>query len=271
VLGSAPRLKIIARDGVGYDNIDIPEATKRGIMVTNAPVLHESVADLAIGLMIAAVRRITIGDRGMRSGGWAERDTYLSTDIYGKTLGLIGFGRIAKAVAKRAFGFGMKVMAYDAYPDLKAADEAGVEMTTLDRLLSAADIVSLHAPLTDKTYRIINRENISKMKQGSYLINTSRGETVDEEALMEALASGKIAGAGLDVVCGEPPGREDPLFGFDNIVFTPHVGSDTRDTFLRVFKSAVKDISLLFSMKKPANLLNPEVLLHERFKNIAEG
>jgi D-3-phosphoglycerate dehydrogenase len=268
VFDSAPMLRIIARDGVGFNNIDITEATKHGVMVTNAPVLHESVADLTFGLIIATVRKIAKGDRGMRAGCWTDRDAFLSSDVNGRTLGLIGFGRIAKAVARRAAGFDMKVIANDVFLDQKSADDLGVKMVPLDILLSEADIISMHTPLTDQTYRLINAGSIAKMKQGVYIINASRGEVVDEDALMDALRTGKIAGAGLDVVCDEPPGKDNPLFKFDNVVFTPHVGSDTFDVFLRVYQSAVRDILAVFSQKKPHNLLNPEVLKHKNYINI---
>lgn len=267
----APGLLMIARDGVGLNSIDIAEATRHGVVVSNAPVVHESVADLAMGLIIAAVRRIGIGDNGMRSGRWTDRDRYLCPDVCGKTLGLLGFGRIARAVAKRAAGFGMTVLAYDIAPDAAAAEALNVAMVPMDELLRRSDILSIHTALTAETRKIINGETIGKMKDGAYLINTSRGEAVDESALMEALRAGKIAGAGLDVVCGEPPSADNPLFGFDNVVFTPHIGSDTRDTFLKVYECVVDDILLLFSGQRPRNIVNPEALQHEKFKNSNGG
>jgi D-3-phosphoglycerate dehydrogenase len=267
VFESAPDLRIIARDGVGFNNIDLEEATKHGVMITNAPVLHESVADLTFGLIISAVRKIAAGNKGMREGSWTDRDAYLSPDVNGKTLGLVGFGRIARAVARRAAGFDMKILANDIFVSQESAG-AGVRMATLDELLSEADIISLHTPLTPKTHNLINKESIAKMKDGVYLINASRGEVIDEEALMEALSAGKIAGAGLDVVCNEPPDKDNPLFRFENIVFTPHVGSDTYGSFLKVYQCAIKDILLALSGKRPVNLLNPEVLGHKNFEHI---
>jgi len=266
VFESAPQLLMIARDGVGLNNIDICKATEYGVVVNNAPVVHESVADLAMGLIIAAVRKIGAGDKGMRAGQWTDRDRYLCPDVNGKTLGLLGFGRIAQAVARRAAGFNMKILAHDICPDPVAAEKLGVRMVAMDELLKNSDILSIHTPLTPQTSKFINRETIGKMKDGAYLVNTSRGEVVDETALIEALKAGKIAGAGLDVVCGEPPDAGNQLFMLDNVVFTPHVGSDTCDTFLKVYESAVDDILLLFSGDEPRNIINREVLKHKKFK-----
>lgn len=260
VFSSTRRLRIISRDGVGLDNIDITEATRHGVAVTNAPVLHESVADLAFGLIISAVRKLRICDIGMREGRWTERERYLSRDVYGRTLGLLGFGKIAQAVARRASGFGMKVIACDTAPKADEAAVLGVKMVPLDELLLAADIISIHVPLTPATFKIINNETIGKMKDGVFLVNTSRGGIIDEPPLINALRSGKIAGAGLDVVCCEPPDPGNMLFGLDNVIFTPHVGSDTADTFLRIFESAADDMISFFTTGRPVNLINPEVI-----------
>lgn len=267
VFESAYGLLMVARDGVGLNNIDIEAATRCGVVISNAPVVHQSVADLAFGLIIAVVRKIVVGDHGMRNGEWTERNKFLSPDVYGKTLGLIGFGRIARAVAKRANGFDMKVLAYDIYPDRNAADMLDVKLASLEELLGSSDIISIHTPLTPQSQGIINSETISLMKDGVYLVNTSRGEVIDEAALANALRTGKIAGAGLDVLCGEPPEPGNPLFTLDNVVLTPHVGSDTFDTFSRVFESAVTDILTLFSGSKPQNIINPDVLKHMKFKS----
>jgi phosphoglycerate dehydrogenase-like enzyme len=260
VFDQAPELLMVARDGVGLDNIDLEAATRHGVVINNAPVVHPSVADLTFGLILAAVRKIVIGDQAMRNGRWTERDRFLSPDVHGKTLGLLGFGRIARAVARRASGFDMMVIAHDIDPDREAAERLGVRLVSCEDLLAAADILSVHLPLTPQTRGILSGDAISRMKDGVYLVNTSRGEVVDESALVQALRTGKIAGAGLDVVCHEPPQAGNPLFSLDNVVFTPHVGSDTCDTFLKVFESAVTDVLTLLAGDRPANIINPEVL-----------
>lgn len=186
----------------------------------------------------------------------------------GKTLGLLGFGNIGRAVAKRAKGFDMKVLAHDPYVDKTLAETLDVKLVDLDELFSRSDILSIHAPLTEKTCDIINAETIAKMKDGVYLVNTARGGLVDESALYEALSVGKLSGAGLDVVRGDPPTTDKPLFKLENVTFTPHVGSDTLGTFAKVYESAVTDILLFFSGKRPHHIVNPDVLDHERLAGV---
>ncbi len=267
VFAAAPQLRMVARDGVGYDSIDLEAATHHGVVATNAPVVHEAAADLTFGLLLAAVRKILIADRGVRQGRWAERDDYLSTGVNGKTLGIVGLGRVGQAVARRAAGFNMTVLAYDIVADQEAVEQWGVRLVDFDELLSSSDIISLHVPLTPQTRGMINAETISKMKAGAYLINAARGEVVDEAALIAALKSGKLAGAGLDVVSQEPPGADNPLLQLENVVLTPHIASDTFDTFAAAFDSAVTDILLLLQGKRPGHVLNPDVFNHERFAN----
>jgi len=259
VFDHAGQLKMIARDGVGIDSVDLAEATRRGIIVNNAPVVHESVADLTMGLIIAAVRKMLRCDRGMREGRWTDRDRYLSSDVNGMTLGLLGFGRVARAVARRAWGFDMTMLTCDPYVDESIARQLGVRPVSLDELLETADILSIHTPLTDQTRGMIDAKALAKMKDGAFIINTARGAIIDESALVAVLESGKLAGAGLDVVCNEPPGSDNPLFRFDNVIFTPHVGSDTFGTFAKVFESTVTDILLFFAGKRPRNVVNGDV------------
>ncbi|MCK5608898.1 phosphoglycerate dehydrogenase [Candidatus Pacearchaeota archaeon] len=266
ILKSAPQLAMIARDGVGLDSIDIDVATNCGVIVNNAPVVHESVADLAMGLIITTVRKIRIGDIAMRAGKWTDRDTYLAPDVNNMTLGLLGFGNVARAVAKRANAFDMKIVAYDPYIDKSFAQKLNVNMVTFDELLVNADVISIHAPLTSETKHIINTKTISKMKDNSYIVNTARGDLIDESALTEALKKGKLSGAGLDVMCDEPSVADNPLFELGNVTFTPHIGSDTLGTFAKVYESAVDDILLFFNGKKPRHVVNPEVFKHKRFE-----
>jgi glyoxylate reductase len=256
----APRLRMIARDGVGLDSIDLDAATAHGVVVTNAPVVHESVADLAMGLVLAVVRKIVVGNAGMRAGDWEQRARYLAPDVHGMCIGVLGFGAIGKAVSRRASGFSMKVIAYDVRPDRRAAEEMGVELVDFDTLLARADVLSIHVPLGEGTRDLIDERALERMKKGAFLVNTSRGQVVKEEALYQALKTGCIAGAGLDVLCEEPPSVHHPLFGLANVVVTPHVGSDTFGTFRRVFETAVSDIALFFKGKPPAHVVNPAVL-----------
>jgi D-3-phosphoglycerate dehydrogenase / 2-oxoglutarate reductase len=266
VFENCPQLKMVALDGVGVDNVDLKAATRFGVIVNNAPVNHESMADLAFGLMLAAVRKITIGDRGMRGGRYGDRHDYLCRrDVNGSTLGLLGFGRVARAVARRALGFNMTILAHDPYVEPAAAAALNVRMVSLDELLASSDIVSLHVVLTDQTRGMIAASAFAKMKDGVFIVNTSRGAVIDEPALIAALQSGKAAGAGLDVMCHEPPAPDDPLFQFDNVVFTAHVGSDTFDTFRRTFELVVHDISLFMAGQQPGHVVNQDVFDHPRF------
>ena len=196
VFERAPMLRIIARDGVGLDSIDLEEATRHNVVVTNAPVVHEAVADLAMGLILSVVRKISTGEKGMRSGKWAQRERYLSPDVSGACLGLVGFGAVGKALARRASGFAMRIIAYDTNPNLMAAESLGVRLVDLDTVLAEADVVSLHVPLLESTRKLINAERLARMKRGAFLINTSRGSVVDEAALTKRSPS---AGLGEQV------------------------------------------------------------------------
>jgi len=268
VFQAAPELQLIARDGVGFDRIDLQAATRHSVIANNAPVVHEAAADLTFGLILATVRRIVVADRGVRAGQWADRDAYLSSGVHGKTLGILGLGRVGRAVARRASGFDMNVIAYDVAADPAVAEELGVQLVQWDVLLSSAGIISLHVPLTAQTSNMIDEQAISQMKDGAYLINASRGEVVDQDALLAALRNGKLAGAGLDVLRQEPPAEDDLLLQLENVVLTPHIGSDTVDTFAQVFTTVVADILLLFERRRPRHVLNPEVLRHERFAQL---
>jgi len=262
---AAPQLRMIALDGAGFDSVDLEAAMRHGVIVNNAPVNYDAVADLTFGLLIAAMRRIAIGDRGMREGRWSDRDAYLSQDVSGATLGILGFGRAGRTVARRAAGFGMTVLAHDPYVDSSLAGQLGVRLVSREELLGSCDILSIHLPLNAETRGMIDGAALARMKDGAFLVNTSRGTIIDESAMIAALESGKLAGAGLDVVCDEPPSADNPLFRFDNVVFTAHVGSDTYGTFLRIYESAVSDILLLFDSKRPRNVVNRGVFKHEGF------
>ena len=261
-LAVAKKLRIISNYGVGYNHIDIDAATRYGIMVTNLPYdVTEATADLTFGLLLASARRIAEADRALRSGERLEWGPMLLNghDVYGKTLGIIGLGRIGRAVARRALGFNMKILYYDICRQYEAENAMGVESRPKDELLQEADFVSLHVPLTTESRHLIGKRELALMKPTAYLINSSRGPVVDEGALLEALQTGAIAGAGLDVFEHEPkltPGLTD----CPNVVMTPHVGTSTAETRIRMAKAAAANIIAVFKDEKPPFLVNEEVL-----------
>ncbi len=229
IIDAAPNLKVIGRAGIGLDNIDVEYAREKGIKVLNTPgATSISVAELTIGLMLAVMRKIAYADRETRKGNWPKKKCK-GVEMYGKTLGVIGLGRIGREVVKRARAFGVKVIYYDVYrPPVEVEKELGVEFKPLEEVLSTADIITLHLPLTPETNHLINREAIEKMKDGSIIINAARGGIVDEDALYEALKSGKLYGAALDVYENEPL-KESNLFELDNVVLTPHIGAQAKE------------------------------------------
>ena len=260
---STPGLEIVANVAVGFDNIDVPAATRHGVMATHTPgVLTDTTADFAFALMIAAARRVAEADRFLRAGrfgGWAI-DMLLGQDIWGATLGLVGVGRIGGAVARRARGFDMRVLYTDAVPLAPEVErDLGAARVELDELLREADFLSLHVPLTPDTHHLIGAAQLARMKRTAVLVNTSRGPVVDETALADALREGRIFGAGLDVYEREPevhPG----LLGLDNVVLTPHIASGSVRTRSEMSVLAVRNLLAGLRGERPPNLLNPEVL-----------
>jgi len=230
VIESAYRLKVIARAGVGLDNIDVEAAEERGIALINAPESStQSVAELAIGLMLAVARKIAFSDRRMREGYWAKKEA-MGVELSGKTLGVIGAGRIGSAVARIAkYGFNMHILYYDVVYRDDLNKELGAECVSIEELLKRSDIVSIHVPLLPKTRHMINEEKLRLMKKTAILINTSRGAVVDTAALVKALSEGWIAGAGLDVFEEEPLPKDHPLTKLDNVVLTPHIGASAKE------------------------------------------
>ena len=228
ILEQAKSLKVIGRAGIGVDNVDIPAATARGIIVMNTPFGNSiTTAEHAITLMLSLARQIPEADASTRAGKW-EKNKFLGVEIFGKTLGVIGCGNIGSIVADRALGMKMKVIAYDPYLSDERALNLGVEKVELDELMRRADFITLHTPLTDKTSNIINAESLALTKKSVRLINCARGGLIDEAALFEALKSGRVAGAALDVFATEPA-AESPLFGLHNVVCTPHLGASTTE------------------------------------------
>jgi len=262
LMDAAPRLRVVSNMAVGYNNIDVAAATQRGIVVTNTPgILTEATAELAFALILAAARRVVDLDRRTRAGEWTcwAPLLFLSREVSGKTLGIVGLGRIGRAVARRAQAFGMRVL-YHNRSRLDQAEERdlGVEYAEQDELLRTSDFVSLHVPLSDETRHLLGRRELGLMKPTSYLINTSRGPVVDEAALVEALRDRRIEGAGLDVYENEPlltPGLTD----LDNVVLMPHVGSATVETRMKMARMAAENLLAGLRGERPAHVVNPEV------------
>jgi glyoxylate reductase len=263
LLAAGPKLRIAATVSVGYDNIDVPACTARHVVATNTPgVLDDTTADLAWALLMAIARRLVEGDAWMRTGTWPgfAIDQLLGGDVYGKTLGIIGFGRIGRAVAKRALGFSMRVIYSGTKPaPADVEKELNAELVDQERLFREADFISLHVPLNEKTRHLICAENLEKMKRTAFLINTSRGPVVDEQALAEALENKKIAGAALDVYEFEP--KVNPkLLARRDVILTPHIGSATVETRTRMMVVAANNVAAFFEGKTPPNALNKEQL-----------
>lgn len=259
----APLLRIVANIAVGYDNVDVAAAAERGIIVTNTPdVLTDATADLTMALILDIARRVSEGDRLVRRGGWAgwSLDFMLGTDLRGKQLGIVGAGRIGRAVARRALAFGMKVAVASRSEaiDGEVAIERGMmaPVLGLESLLSSSDFVSLHVPLTSQTHHLIDQRALARMKRSAFLINTGRGSIIDEEALVWALREHVIAGAALDVFEDEP--RVNPgLLNQDNVVLTPHVGSATRETRTAMAVLAVRNVLAVVNGREPLTPVAP--------------
>ncbi len=264
VMDAAEGLKVISNYAVGYNNIDVAAATERGIYVTNTPgILTDTTADCAFALLMAVARRIPEADRHVKAGGWVHAwgpRMFVGTDVHGKTLGIIGLGRIGGAIARRAKGFNMNVIYYDEDRKRDLERELGVRYSPLKELLTESDYVSLHIPLTSSTRHMIGKRELTMMKETAFLINTSRGPVVDEDALYRALRDGVIAGAGLDVFEREPLSPDSPLKGLDNAVITPHIASASVETRTKMATTAAFNLVSVLQGKEPPNLVNPEVL-----------
>ena len=262
LLRVAPKLRIAANVAVGYDNIDVDACTKRGVVATNTPgVLDETTADFAWTLMMAVARRLAEGEQLARSGNWKgwNLDQLCGADIWGKTLGLVGFGRIGRAVARRALGFHMKVIYTDAVKaPAEVAKSLNVEYRDMNALLAESDFISLHVPLIPETRGLFDSPKFYRMKPTAFLINTSRGPVVEESALVAALEAKKIAGAALDVYENEPfihPGLKRP-----NVMLAPHLASASLETRTKMAVMAASNVVALFTGQMPPNMLNPAVL-----------
>lgn len=260
VLHAAPRLKIIARAGVGVDNVDIPLATELGIVVVNTPDGNTiSTAEHTFGLMLALARHIPQAHASMNAGKW-DRKSFSGVELRGKTLGVVGFGRIGRAVAKRALAFEMTVIAHDPYLTTDLAADLGVKLVSLDELFHTSDFITLHAMLTAENHEMINRESLARMKRGVRIIDAARGALINEADLAEALQSGQVAGAALDVYAEEPPRPDNPLLHLPNVVHTPHLAASTEDAQITVSVDAAKLVVDALLRDDVKNVVNPAVL-----------
>lgn len=261
VIAAAPRLKGIVKYGVGVDAIDIDAATRHGVAVVNCPDYgSETVADHAFALLIGVARNITRIDRAMRERAWVwPAPEYLGVDLSGKTLGLLGLGRIGAAMARRGAGFGMGCIAHDPYVSEDAARRLGASAVGLEKLLARSDFLSVHCVLTPETRGLLGEREFRAMKRTAILVNVSRGAIADERALVRALGEGWIAGAGLDVFADEPLGPGYPLVGMDNVILTPHLAWWTREAFERVERETLARIVEILEGRRPANLKNPDL------------
>ncbi len=259
LLDAAPRLRAVANMAVGYDNIDVPACTARGVLVTNTPgVLTDATADIAFALLLAAARRLTEGERAVREGTWGpwNPNWLLGKPVAGTTLGIVGPGRIGAAVARRGGGFGMRVL----YAGRHDVPDFPGERTDLDTLLAESDFVSMHVPLTAETTLMCNAAFFARMQPNAIFVNTTRGGVVDQGALLDALRAGTIGGAALDVTTPEPLPPTDPLLDAPNIVIAPHLGSATLETRTRMAHLAVDGLLAALGGGRPTHLVNPEAL-----------
>jgi D-3-phosphoglycerate dehydrogenase len=265
VIEASPKLKIVARYGVGVDNIDVATATRLGIVVTNVPdYCMDEVSEHAFTLMLAVGRRIMLLDRDIRRGGWNLNVAKPVHRIRGSTLGIVGFGRIGRMTGEKGRAFGMNLIAYD--PLLPAADirDRGAEPVDFDELLTRADYISIHAPLTPATHHLFDARAFRKMKRTAVIVNTARGVLIDPEALAQALRDHWIGGAGIDVLSREPPEKGNPLIGLDNIVMTSHEAFYSEESLVELQTRTAQEVVRVLRGERPLNLANPEVATHTR-------
>ena len=267
VIEAAEKLKIIARAGVGVDNVDVEAATERGIMVVNAPESTSiTVAEHAIGLILSIARKISIADKSVKEGKW-DKSKFMGIELNGKTLGIIGLGRIGTQVSIRAKSFGMEVLVYDPYVTEEAGAKIGVSVVDLEYLLRNSDIMTIHVPLTPETKHLISKDEFEIMKENAIIVNAARGGIINEKDLYNALSSGKIWGAGLDVFEVEPP-KDNPLLELDNVVLTPHIGASTKEAQIDAAIIVANEVKKVFMGKAPKNVLNMPVLDPETFQAV---
>jgi len=253
IIEGADALKVISKYGIGLDNIDINTATNKKIIVTSTPTANvDAVADLAFGLILSLARRIPEADKKTKSGKWEK---IIGKSVWEKTLGVIGLGKISRQVVKRAIGFEMNILAFDIVKDKKFVQKYGIKYVNLEKLLRKSDYITIHIPLNDATRGMISYEELEKMKKNAFLINTSRGGIVDEEALYDALRNNKLRGAALDVYNNEPL-RESPLKELDNMIMTPHIGAYTEEAIENMSIQAAQNLIDVLEGREPQNRVN---------------
>jgi D-3-phosphoglycerate dehydrogenase len=258
LIQAGKKLKVIARAGVGVDNVDLAAASAQGVAVMNTPAGNTvATAEFAFGLMLALARHIPQGHASMTAGKW-DRKSYMGVELRGKTLGVIGFGRIGRALAHRAHAFGMEIIAYD--PFLKPEQVKHAELVDLDTLFARADFISLHSVVTDANRNMINADSIAKMKKGVRIVNAARGALIDEAALAEAIKSGQVAGAALDVYAEEPPKADNPLVNLAGVVHTPHLAASSEEAQVAVAIEAAELIAAALLKNEFANVVNADAL-----------
>lgn len=270
LLSHADQLKVISRTGAGYDNVDVAAATEKGIVVTsNLGVNTVSVVEHVLSLMLALSKHLPLMDREVRRGNFAVRRRNLPRDLFGKTLGVLGFGRIGIELARVCRqGLGMKTLAYDPFVSEEVMKDNGAAPVDLRTLLRESDVLSIHVPLSDRTRHLLGEEELSWMKPGALLINAARGGVVDEEALARALREGRPAGAGIDVFSQEPPQDDSPLLAIEHVILTPHSAALTAECVVRMATEAAHCVIDLLEGFQPPNIANPEVLDLERWKHL---
>ena len=267
VIEAADKLKIIARAGVGVDNVDVKAATEKGIMVVNAPESTSiTVAEHTMGIILSLARKISIADKSVKDGKW-EKNRFMGIELAEKTLGVVGMGRIGTHVATRCKAFGMEIIVSDPYLTETIASKLGVKIVSLEALLRNADVITIHVPLTDETKHFISRNEFNMMKENAFIVNCARGGIINEDDLYDALSEGRIGGAGLDVFEREPP-EGNPLLTLDNVVATPHIGASTREAQRDAAIIVAKEIKKVFKGESPKNVINMPVLDPESFQII---
>jgi D-3-phosphoglycerate dehydrogenase len=260
LLSAANQLKVIARAGVGVDNVDLNVATQKHIAVMNTPDGNTiATAEHAFGLMLALARHIPQAHASMQAKKW-DRKSYMGTELRGKTLGIVGFGRIGRAVGRRAQAFDMKVIAHDPYIPMDIAEDFGVELVSLDELFRRADFITLHTIINGETREMINKDSIARMKKGVRIVNAARGALINEADLAEALKSGHVAGAALDVYADEPPAQDNPLVGLPNVIDTPHLAASTDEAQVAVAIEAAHLVVNALTKGEYKNVVNPDAI-----------